>query len=74
MTLYLDKGAADQLRPGMMGTILEGPDGDKPFEGGSFSISQVLGGVEVDRQDHDAAEVARQEQADRRQPEVNEIE
>ena len=44
VTLYLDKGAADQLRPGMMGTILEGPDGDKPLEGGSFSISQVLGG------------------------------
>ncbi len=43
-TLYLDKGSADQLRPGMMGTILEGPDGDKPFEGGSFSIAQVVGG------------------------------
>lgn len=43
-TLYLDKGSADQLRPGMMGMILEGPDGDKPFEGGSFSIAQVVGG------------------------------
>jgi hypothetical protein len=44
VTLYLDKGSADQLRPGMMGTILDGPDGDKPFEGGSFSIAQVIGG------------------------------
>ena len=43
-TLYLDKGSADQLRPGMMGTILDGPEGDKPFEGGSFSIAQVIGG------------------------------
>lgn len=42
-TLYLDKGSADQLRPGMMGTILDGPEGDKPFEGGSFSIAQVVG-------------------------------
>lgn len=44
VTLYLDKGSSDQLRPGMMGTILDGPEGDKPFEGGSFSISQVIGG------------------------------
>jgi hypothetical protein len=43
-TLYLDKGSADQLRPGMMGTILDGPDGDKPFEGGAFSIEKVVGG------------------------------
>jgi hypothetical protein len=44
VTLYLDKGSADQLRTGMMGTILDGPDGDKPLDGGSFSITQVLGG------------------------------
>jgi hypothetical protein len=44
VTLYLDKGSADQLHAGMMGTILDGPEGDKPFEGGSFSISQVVGG------------------------------
>src|SRR6185312_5752310 len=42
-TLYLDKGSADQLRTGMQGTILEGPEGDKPLEGGSFSISQIIG-------------------------------
>jgi hypothetical protein len=44
VTLYLDKGSSDQLRTGMMGTVLDGPEGDKPFEGGSFSISQVVGG------------------------------
>jgi hypothetical protein len=44
VTLYLDKGSADQLRTGMLGTILDGPEGDKPFEGGSFSIAQVVGG------------------------------
>jgi len=44
VTLYLDKGSADQLRTGMMGTILDGPEGDKPLEGGSFSIAQVIGG------------------------------
>lgn len=43
VTLYLDKGSADQLHAGMTGTILDGPEGDKPFEGGSFSISQVVG-------------------------------
>jgi hypothetical protein len=43
-TLYLDKGSDAQLRSGMMGIILDGPDGDKPLEGGSFSISQVLSG------------------------------
>lgn len=44
VTLYLDKGSADQLRAGMMGMVLDGPEGDKPFEGGSFSIAQVVGG------------------------------
>jgi hypothetical protein len=44
VTLYLDKGSADQLHAGMMGMILDGPEGDKPFEGGSFSIAQVVGG------------------------------
>ncbi len=43
VTLYLDKGSGDQLRVGMLGTILDGPEGDKPFEGGSFSITQVVG-------------------------------
>ena len=59
VTLYLDKGSSDQLRAGMMGTILDGPEGDKPFEGGSFSIAQVDRRIEVDRQVVDAAEAAR---------------
>jgi hypothetical protein len=42
VTLYLDKGTSDKLRAGMTGTVLDGPEGDKPFEGGSFSISQVV--------------------------------
>jgi hypothetical protein len=44
VTLYLDKGSSDKLHAGMTGTVLDGPDGDKPFEGGSFSIAQVIGG------------------------------
>jgi hypothetical protein len=44
VTLYLDKGSTDKLHAGMSGTILEGPDGDKPFEGGAFAIAQVLSG------------------------------
>ena len=43
VTLYLDKGSGDQLRSGMAGTVLDGPEGDKPFEGGSFAIAQVVG-------------------------------
>jgi hypothetical protein len=43
VTLYLDKGSTDKLRAGMSGTILDGPEGDKPFEGGTFSIAQVIG-------------------------------
>jgi hypothetical protein len=43
VTLYLDKGSSDQLRTGMLGTILDGPEGDKPLEGGSFSITQIVG-------------------------------
>jgi hypothetical protein len=42
VTLYLDKGSSDKLHAGMQGTILDGPDGDKPFEGGSFAITQVV--------------------------------
>ncbi len=42
VTLYLDKGSSDKLHAGMSGTILDGPDGDKPFEGGSFAITQVV--------------------------------
>jgi hypothetical protein len=43
VTLYLDKGSSAGFRVGMQGTILDGPDGDKPLDGGSFSISQVIG-------------------------------
>jgi hypothetical protein len=42
VTLYLDKGSAAGFKPGMQGTILEGPDGEKPLDGGAFSIAQVI--------------------------------
>jgi hypothetical protein len=41
--IYLDKGSADRLRSGMTGTLLDGSDGEKPLEGGNFTVSQVLG-------------------------------
>lgn len=42
--LYLDKGSSDQLRVGLQGTVLEGPEGDKPLDGGSFSITRIVDG------------------------------
>ena len=39
--LYLDKGTADRLRPGLVGIILEGSEGEKALEGGTFTVSQV---------------------------------
>jgi hypothetical protein len=43
VTLYLDKGSSAGFKVGMLGTILDGPDGEKPLDGGAFSISQVVG-------------------------------
>jgi hypothetical protein len=43
VTLYLDQGAAAQIRAGMSGTVLDGPEGDKPLAGGAFSITRVIG-------------------------------
>jgi hypothetical protein len=40
--LYLDKGSADKIRPGISGQLLDGPDGDKLLSGGQFTISQVI--------------------------------
>ena len=44
VSLYLDKGSADKVHTGMTGMILEGPEGDKPLEGGSFAIASVVNG------------------------------
>lgn len=41
-TLYIDKGSAAGLKPGMTGSVLEGPSGADPLEGGEFQIIKVL--------------------------------
>jgi hypothetical protein len=47
VTLYLDKGSSAGFKVGMLGTVLDGPDGDKPLDGGNFSISQVVGSTKA---------------------------
>jgi hypothetical protein len=47
VTLYLDKGASAGFKVGMSGTVLDGPDGDKPLDGGTFAISQVVGATKA---------------------------
>jgi|GEM_PF-1907922 len=44
MQLYIDKGSANGVKAGMTGSILEGAEGDKLLEGGTFSINKVLDG------------------------------
>jgi hypothetical protein len=39
---YIDKGASARVRVGMSGQVLEGPEGDKPLDGATFSITQVI--------------------------------
>jgi hypothetical protein len=43
LTLQLDKGAEAGLRPGMTGTVLDGPSGQEPLSGGDFRVVSVLG-------------------------------
>lgn len=43
VTLYLDKGSSAGFKSGMLGTVLDGPDGEKPLDGGNFSLTQVVG-------------------------------
>jgi hypothetical protein len=40
--LFLDKGVQDKLRPGLLGQIFEGQDGEKLLSGSDFTISQVI--------------------------------
>lgn len=42
-TLYLNQGSKSKLRVNMTGNILEGGEGGKKLEGGSFTITKVLG-------------------------------
>jgi hypothetical protein len=44
LVLYLDRGSQAKLREGMSGNILDGPEGDKLLDGGTFTISQVIDG------------------------------
>ena len=41
--LYLDKGSKSKLRVGMQGSILQGKEGGTKLDGGSFTITKVLG-------------------------------
>lgn len=42
-TLYLNQGSEAKLRVNMTGNILEGSEGGKKLDGGSFTITKVLG-------------------------------
>jgi hypothetical protein len=41
--LQIDKGAGQKVRTGLTGSILDGDDGDKLVDGGTFTIAQVVG-------------------------------
>lgn len=41
--LYLDKGSKSKLRVGMKGSILQGKEGGQKLDGGTFSVTKVLG-------------------------------
>jgi hypothetical protein len=42
LVLHLDKGSSAGLREGMGGTVLSGPSGEDPLDGGAFRITKVL--------------------------------
>lgn len=42
-TLYLNQGSKSKLRVNMTGNILEGSEGGKKLEGGTFTITKVIG-------------------------------
>jgi hypothetical protein len=43
LTLHIDKGAGAGVRVGMTGTVLMGPSGEDPLDGGEFRVVTVLG-------------------------------
>lgn len=43
VTVYLNRGSKDKLRPGMVGLILEGSEGGQQLEGATFKITKVTG-------------------------------
>jgi hypothetical protein len=42
LILHLDKGSSANIKVGQVGTILEGPSGETPLDGGSFVVTQVI--------------------------------
>jgi hypothetical protein len=42
LKLYIDRGSAANIKAGMHGVLLEGPEGDKPVEGSDFVITKVI--------------------------------
>jgi hypothetical protein len=42
LVLQLDKGAAARVAVGQTGTVLDGPSGETPLDGGAFTITQVI--------------------------------
>lgn len=40
--LYIDKGSSQKVRQGMSGMMLDGPEGEKLLEQGSFTVTQVV--------------------------------
>jgi hypothetical protein len=44
LTIHIDKGSSAGVKVGMNGSILSGPSGEDPLQGGSFRVVQVLDG------------------------------
>jgi len=44
LTIHIDKGSSAGVKVGMSGSILSGPSGEDPLNGGSFKVTQVLDG------------------------------
>ena len=42
LVLHIDKGANAGIRPGQSGSVLEGPAGESPVEGGALSVTHVI--------------------------------
>jgi len=42
MVLHIDKGSAAGIKIGSLGTILDGPTGANPLDGGSFKVTEVI--------------------------------
>jgi hypothetical protein len=43
LTLQIDKGSAQGVKTGMQGSVLSGPSGEDPLDGGALKVTAVLG-------------------------------